>query len=223
MTGTERRIRVLVIDEDETLARVLGIALSLEGWEVTTAGSGADALAVDPAADIVLVDPALPDRPGTEVIAALRDAGSRAAILVVSGRTEHEHRMAAFRAGADEYLTKPIALDELVDHLHGVLRRLGLAASNRTVDDLVLDTETGMAWRAGEWLSLTSLEFELLRELVERRGSRLAIGDLITAAAARGIRVPREFAARMLARIAEAVNRLGRPLVFADDAGWLVA
>lgn len=223
MTRSERRVHVLVIDEEETLARVLGIALSLEGWEVSTAASGAEALARTEEPDIVLVDMTLPDMLGTEVVAAMRAAGSRAAILFVTGRTDHEHRMAGFRAGADEYLSKPFALEELVDHLHGVVRRLGLAPSSRTVDDLVLDTESGMAWRAGEWLSLTSLEFELLRELVERRGARLGIGELLTAAAARGIRVPREFMTRMLDRIVEAVNRVGRPLVFADDRGWLVA
>jgi len=168
MTRSERRVHVLVIDEEETLARVLGIALSLEGWEVSTAASGAEALARTEEPDIVLVDMTLPDMLGTEVVAAMRAAGSRAAILFVTGRTDHEHRMAGFRAGADEYLSKPFALEELVDHLHGVVRRLGLAPSSRTVDDLVLDTESGMAWRAGEWLSLTSLEFELLRELVER-------------------------------------------------------
>lgn len=223
MSNPERPVRILIVDEEETLSRVLGIALSLEGWEVSTAASGAEALAVHDEPDIVLVDMMLPDLRGTEVVEAMRAAGSRAAILFVTGRTEHEHRMAAFRAGADEYLTKPFALEALVDHLHGVVRRLGLAPSNRTVDDLVLDVDSGMAWRGGEWLSLTSLEFELLRELVERRGTRLGIGELLTAAAARGIRVPRDFIARMLERIVEAVNRVGRPLVFADEFGWRVA
>ncbi len=100
------------------------------------------------------------------------------------------------------------------------MRRLGLAESSRVAGDLVVDVEAGMAWRAGELLPLTSLEFELLRELVDHRGTRRTTTELVRAVTARGIRVPREFVTRMFQRIRIAVNGTGRPLLVGDDAGW---
>lgn len=223
MSESAHPVRILLVDEEETLAHVVGLALSLEGWQSTHARSGAEALSLADGHDIVLLDLGLPDMAGTEVAAALRAAGSTASIVFLTGRDEHEHRLAAYRAGADSYLTKPFALEDLIGHLHGVVRRLGLSPASRRVDDLVLDLESGFAWRGDELLALTSLEFELLRDLVESRGTRLSAGDLVAATARRGIRVPREYLARMLARIATAVNRVGRPLVLADDLGWRVA
>jgi len=167
----------------------------------------------------------LPDGLGTDVVAAMRTAGSRAVVVFVTGRAEHEQRAAAYAAGADGYLTKPFALEEVVEHLQVIVRRLGLAASSRVAGDLILDLEAGMAWRAGELLQLTSLEFEVLRELVEHRGTRRTTPELVRAVAARGIRIPRDFVARMLTRIRAAVNGAsangtGRPLLVGDDAGW---
>lgn len=223
MSASPRPVRILLVDEEETLTHVVRLALELEGWEVSVAASGADALAFDGDPDIVLLDMSLPDVAGTDVATALRDAGSTATILFLTGRTEHEHRLAAYRAGADDYLTKPFGLDELVERLHRVVRRLGLSTSSRRVEDLVLDLEAGFAWRGGEMLELTSLEFEVLRDLVERRGTRVNASELVAATTARGIRVPREFLARMLARIVDAVNAVGRPLVHVNDAGWKIA
>lgn len=223
MSDSPPPVRILLVDEEETLVHVVSLALSLEGWESTPARSGAEALALADGHDVVLLDMMLPDMPGTEVAAALRAAGSTASIVFLTGRAEHEQRLAAFRAGADSYVTKPFALEDLVDHLHGVVRRLGLSPASRRVDDLVLDLESGFAWRGDELLELTSLEFELLRDLVESRGARMNAGDLVAATARRGIRVPREYLSRMLARIVAAVNRVGRPLVLADDLGWRIA
>ena len=220
MTEPSRPVRILLVDEEETLTRVVRIALELEGWEVSIAHSGAEALADRSDPDIVLLDMMLPDRHGTEVVAALREAGSRAVVIFVTGRSEHEERLAAYQAGGDGYLTKPFGLEELVDHLQVTVRRLGLASTSRKVDDLVLDTESGIGWLDGEMLHLTSLEFELLRELVERRGTRLSASELVRAVTARGIRVPVEFVSRMLDRIVTAVNRAGRPMLTFDGVAW---
>lgn len=220
MTDPARPVRVLLVDEEETLTRVVRIALELEGWEVSIAHSGAEALADRSEPDIVLLDMMLPDRSGIDVVAGLRAAGSRAVVIFVTGRTEHEERLAAYQAGGDGYLTKPFALEELVDHLHVAVRRLGLAPTSRKVDDLVLDTESGMGWLDGELLPLTSLEFELLRELADRRGTRVSASELVRAVTARGIRLPFDYVARMLSRIVAAVNRAGRQLVTFDGAAW---
>ena len=221
MTPVESRpVRILLVDEEETFTHVVRLALELEGWEVRVAHSAADALADRSRPDIVLLDMMLPDGLGTEVVAAMRRAGSRAVVVFVTGRAEHEQRTAAYAAGADAYLTKPFSLEEVVDHLQVVVRRLGLAPTSRVAGDLVLDLESGMAWRAGELLQLTSLEFEVLRELVEHRGTRRTTPDLVRAVTARGIRIPREFVTRMLDRIRTAVNGVGRPMLIGDDAGW---
>jgi two-component system, OmpR family, response regulator len=220
MTTPARPVRILLVDEEETLTHVVRLALELEGWEVTTVHSAAEAIADRSRPDIVLLDMMLPDARGTEVVAAMRTAGSRANVVFVTGRAEHEERVAAYAAGADGYLTKPFSLEEVVDHLHVIVRRLGLAPSSRVAGDLILDTEAGMAWRAGELLPLTSLEFELLRELIERREAKPTTSELVRAVASRGIRIPAAFVTRMLDRIRAAVNGPGRPLLVGDDAGW---
>lgn len=220
MTSPTRPVRILLVDEEETFTHVVRLALELEGWEVTTVHSAAAALADRTRPDIVLLDMMLPDGLGTDVVAGIRASGSQSVVVFVTGRAEHEQRAAAYAAGADGYLTKPFSLEEVVDHLKLIVRRLGLAATSRVAGDLILDVDAGMAWRAGELLPLTSLEFELLRELVERRGARPTTTELVRAVAARGIRIPREFVGRMLARIRAAVNGAGRPLLVGDDAGW---
>ncbi len=220
MTDDRRPVRILLVDEEETFTHVVRLALELEGWEVAVVHSAADAIRDRSHPDIVLLDMMLPDGLGTEVVAAMRAAGSPAVVVFVTGRAEHEQRAAAYAAGADGYLTKPFSLEEVVDHLQVVVRRLGLAESSRVAGDLVVDVEAGMAWRAGELLPLTSLEFELLRELVDHRGTRRTTTELVRAVTARGIRVPREFVTRMFQRIRIAVNGTGRPLLVGDDAGW---
>jgi len=225
MIVPDRPVRILLVDEEETFTHVVRLALELEGWEVKVVHSAADALRDRSRPDIVLLDMMLPDGLGTEVVSAMRAAGSRAVVVFVTGRAEHEQRASAYAAGADGYLTKPFSLEEVVDHLQVVVRRLGLAASSRVAGDLILDVDAGMAWRAGELLPLTSLEFEVLRELVEHRGTRRTTPELVRAVAARGIRIPREFVARMLDRIRVAVNGaagsgVGRPLLVGDDTGW---
>lgn len=219
---THRSPRILVVDEEQPITHILRLALELEGWQIESAATGAAALATGFDPDIVLLDMELPDQSGTRVVSALRAAGSSAVVVFLTGRSDHEDRVAAYAAGADDYLTKPFGVEEIVEHLRPVVRRLGLAASSRRVDDLVFDTDAGVAWRGGEFLPLTPLEFELLRELVERRGRRVSVGELTRAAARRGVRIPIEFTARMLERIRRAVNASGRVLLVSDDSGWVL-
>ena len=220
-----RSVRVLVVDEEEALTTLGRLALELEGWQVSIAASAASALdavsAFDP--DIVLLDMGLPDGQGTDVVATMRARGSRAAVVFLTGRSDHEHRAAAYAAGADDYLTNPFGLEEVVDRLQPIVRRLGLAPTSRRVDDLVVDVAAGQVWRGDVAIPLAPLEFELLRELVERPGTRLSIGQLVTGAARRGIRVPREWVGRMLERLRDRVNGDLRPLLWGDDAGWMLA
>lgn len=126
--STARRPRILVVDEEEPITHVLRLALELEGWEVDIAHTGHDALDRAPGADAIVLDMMLPDVRGTEVAAALRGAGSDAHVLFLTGRSDLEERMAAYRAGADDYLTKPFGVEEVVARLAAELRRRGFAA-----------------------------------------------------------------------------------------------
>jgi len=157
MVDALRPVRILIVDEEGGLTDVVRRALHLEGWDTSVAPTGADALIAVPvfAPDIILLDMMLPDLRGTEVAAQLRAAGLATPIVFVTGRTEHEDRMAAFAAGADEYLTKPFGLDELVATLEPIVRRLGLTEHSRRVGDVVIDTLTNEAWRGDERLFLT--------------------------------------------------------------------
>jgi two-component system, OmpR family, response regulator len=125
---TARRPRILVVDEEEPITHVLRLGLELEGWEVDVAHSGEDALRRAAGADVILLDMMLPDRRGTEVAAALRLAGSDAYVLFVTGRTDLDERMAAYRAGADDYLTKPFSVEDVVGRVAAEVRRRGFAA-----------------------------------------------------------------------------------------------
>lgn len=222
MNPASRPVRILLVDEEETLTDIVTMAFELEGWQVAVARTGADALADTSDPDVILLDVALPDADGTEVLRGLRAAGSTATVLFLTGRATHDDRMAGYAAGADGYLTKPFGLEELVDQVAAVVRRLGLAPSSRRLGELLLDTEAGMAWRGGELLPLTPLEVEVLRDLIDNRGTPMTTGQLITGAARRGIRIPRELLGRMLDRIRALVTDAGA-ILQRTEAGWMLA
>ena len=226
MTASPPPVRILIVDEEDELTHVLSLAIRLEGWDPLVAVDGASAIAavIDFDPDIVLLDMGLPDMPGTEVVSALRGMGRTVPVVFLTGRAEHEDRVAGFAAGADDYVTKPVGLEELIDHLRPIVASLGLAPSSRRVGDLVLDDEAGWVWRGGEYLSLTPFEYEMLRALAEQLGTQMTVGELLRAAAARGVRVPREMVDRMLKRLCTIVNREHRALISGDSVnGWVLS
>jgi two-component system, OmpR family, response regulator len=158
--------RVLVIDEEEPMTKVVGLALGFEGWEVESVASGAGALAATTRfrPHAILLDIMLPDANGIDVARELRESGVTAPILFVTGRDSLDDRMAAYAAGGDDYVTKPFGLEELTDRVREVFRRGGLLESSVVVGDLVLDVETREAWRDGEAFFPTSREFDDLLE-----------------------------------------------------------
>jgi DNA-binding response OmpR family regulator len=158
------KIRVLVVDEDEAMTRVVGLALGLEGWDVTTVGLGEAALAAVAAYEphAILLDITLPDANGVDIAGRLRAAGVETPIIFLTGRDSLDDRLAAFAAGGDDYLTKPFSLEDLTARLDAVFRRRGLLESSVIVGDLVLDLETREAWRDGEALFPTASEFAQL-------------------------------------------------------------
>ena len=143
---------VLVVDDEPAIRRALERALRLEGFTVRTASGGnADLDAIAQATpDVIVLDIAMPDLDGVAVTSRLRADGIDVPICVVSARDEVDDRVAGLQAGADDYVVKPFALDEVVARLHALLRRRPPAPAGRLeVGDLVLDPAASIA-RRGE-------------------------------------------------------------------------
>lgn len=161
--------RILVVDDESTLAELLSMALRYEGWEVRTADDGRAALreAREFRPDAVVLDVMLPDMDGLEVLRRLRADTPDVPVLFLTARDAVEDRVAGLTAGGDDYVTKPFSLEEVVARLRGLLRRVQRAAARDdvrlVVGDLVLDEESREVSRGGVEVRLTATEFELLR------------------------------------------------------------
>ncbi|HQE16714.1 MAG TPA: response regulator transcription factor [Mycobacterium sp.] len=165
-------IKVLVVDDEAVLAEMVSMALRYEGWETTTAADGTSALAAARAVrpDAVVLDVMLPDMSGLDVLSRLHAQNPELPVLLLTAKDAVEDRIAGLAAGGDDYVTKPFSLEEVVLRLRGLLRRTGIATSQDSsrivVGDLVLDEDSHEVTRAGEPITLTSTEFELLRFLM---------------------------------------------------------
>lgn len=165
-------VNILVVDDEAVLAEMVSMALRYEGWTVRTAGDGGAALAAarDERPDAVVLDVMLPDISGLEVLGALREQHPHLPVLMLTAKDGVEDRIAGLSAGGDDYVTKPFSLEEVVLRLKGLLRRTGIGAAGGAaqivVGDLVLDEDSHEVTRAGELITLTSTEFELLRYLM---------------------------------------------------------
>ena len=163
--------RVLVVDDDLNIAELVSTALRYEDFEVRIASDGATAVAMarDFAPDLVVLDVMLPDLDGFEVQAKIRASGRSVPVLFLTARDAVEDRVRGLTLGADDYLTKPFSLAELVARVHAVLRRTsGSAADSHRLSfsDLVLDEETREVRRGDRRIDLSPTEFMLLRYLL---------------------------------------------------------
>jgi two-component system, OmpR family, response regulator len=166
-------VRVLVVEDEPDLAEVLSGALAYEGWETRTAADGASALTIarEFRPDAVVLDWMLPDADGLDVLRALRGTLSGVCVLFLTARDAVEDRIAGITAGADDYVTKPFSLEEVLARLRGLLRRAGLTQARNngtqlTVVDLSMDEDAREVRRGGDLIELTATEFELLRFLM---------------------------------------------------------
>ena len=176
--------RILVVDDEPYITDLLGAALRFEGFEVETAASGAEALALahQGSHDLMLLDVMLPDVTGTEVCRRLRDEGYPTPVLFLTARDATEDKVVGLRAGGDDYVSKPFSLDELVARIQAILRRTARvngSAGPLRFADLVLDDETHEVSRAGEPIDLTATEFNLLRYLLENARRVLSKSEIL--------------------------------------------
>jgi two-component system, OmpR family, KDP operon response regulator KdpE len=167
--------RILVVDDEPQILRALGTTLRGAGYTVETADTAASALATaaaqPPAA--VILDLVLPDGSGTDVARELR-TWTDAPVIVLSAVGEEKEKIAALDAGADDYVTKPFSVDELLARLRAVLRRLAPEAGPVIeVGELWIDVPQRFVTRAGERVKLTPHEFDVLRVLAQNRGKLL--------------------------------------------------
>ncbi len=162
-------VTVLVVDDEPVLAEMVSMALRYEGWNIATAGDGSSAIATARAErpDVVVLDVMLPDMSGLDVLQKLRQENPRLPVLLLTAKDAVEDRIAGLTAGGDDYVTKPFSIEEVVLRLRALLRRTGVttvdSGAQAVVGDLVLDEDSHEVTRAGEPISLTSTEFELLR------------------------------------------------------------
>ncbi|GAB3718107.1 response regulator transcription factor [Nocardiopsis oceani] len=166
-------MRILVVEDDDRVARGLVTALRSASFEVQRVATAERAMSA-PAADVVLLDLGLPDADGIELLRKLRER-PQTAIIAVTARSEERDRVRGLRAGADDYVVKPFGVAELLARIDAVLRRTRTARAEPEHEDaplragdLSLDTDSREAWIGAEPLSLTRKEFDLLRLLVER-------------------------------------------------------
>jgi two-component system OmpR family response regulator len=165
-------MRLLVIEDDPALQRTLAAALREEGYAVDVASDGADGLfkAQQNTYDAILLDVMLPELDGWGVLAALRPA-CRTPVLMLTARDAVPDRIKGLNAGADDYLTKPFDIDELLARLRALIRRsAGQTHPTLTIGELVLDTAARRACVAGAEIVLTAREYSLLEYLALHRG-----------------------------------------------------
>jgi len=165
VTGMSIRARVLVVDDDERIAAAVRRALAYEGYEVTTAQDGLAALeaARESMPDLIVLDVMMPGLDGIEVVRRIRAAGDDVAVLMLTAKTSVPDRVEGLDAGADDYLVKPFAYEELLARVRSLLRRQEFTDHEIISHaELRIDVDAMEVTRADRHIELTTLEFHLL-------------------------------------------------------------
>ena len=165
-------IRILAVDDENSLTELLSMAMRYEGWQVSTAASGTEAVkaAREVRPDAIVLDMMLPDFDGLEVMRRVRAEDPDVPVIFLTAKDAVADRISGLTAGGDDYVTKPFSLEEVIARLRALLRRSG-AATGRSesllvVGDLTLDEDSHEVTRGGDAIQLTATEFELLRYLM---------------------------------------------------------
>ena len=178
---------ILIVEDEYAVARGIQYALQQEGYEVTVARDGKEGLefATSQAPDLVVLDVRLPGMDGFEILRRLRATGSKAPVLMLTARDDETDKVVGLELGADDYLTKPDGLRELMSRIKALLRRaygdLSDAVGGRIIRhrDLLIDLERRRVQRGDRRVSLTATEFDILRHLAARPGRVFTRSELL--------------------------------------------
>jgi two-component system, OmpR family, KDP operon response regulator KdpE len=177
--------RILLIEDDPQIRRFLRTSLGVQGYELIEAGTGTEGLAVaaSQVPDVVVLDLGLPDLEGIEVIRRLRE-WSTMPIIILSARGQERDKVANLDAGADDYLTKPFGMAELLARIRVALRRKLPAEEGKpvavfTLGDLKVDFDRRRVFRGQEEIHLTPIEYKLLSVLIKYRGKVVTHSQLL--------------------------------------------
>jgi DNA-binding response OmpR family regulator len=176
--------KILIVEDDEGIVGFLRRGLEAEGFVVDVAADGEEALQLCRDLDykLIILDVMLPALDGLEVCRGLRRLMTQSLILMLTARDSVQDKIEGLRSGADDYLTKPFAIDELLARIHALLRRAPYRepAAALAVGDLVLDPATRRARRGDREIELTVKEFVLLRYLMENAGTALSRSRILS-------------------------------------------
>jgi DNA-binding response OmpR family regulator len=175
--------QVLLVEDDQTIGQALESSLRLNGYHVTWVTSGRMALVHEPLPDLVLLDLGLPDMDGVDVCRRLRQRAPQSVLVMLTARQDEIDVVVGLEAGADDYLTKPVRLGELLARVRAHLRRgpVGAPAGAAiTVGDLRVDTAARRVSVAGRDVALRAKEFDLLAKLAEHPGEAVSRDTLMT-------------------------------------------
>ena len=176
--------KVLVIDDEPQILRALRINLTVRGYEVSTAATGAGALraAAEQRPDVVVLDLGLPDMSGIDVLAGLR-GWMTAPVIVLSARTDSSDKVEALDSGADDYVTKPFGMDELLARLRAAVRRGAVSADAEEpvveTESFTVDLAATRVMKDGAEVHLTPTEWGMLEVLVRNRGKLVGREELL--------------------------------------------
>ncbi|KAF0846816.1 response regulator transcription factor [Nocardia caishijiensis] len=180
MSADKPEARILVVDDEPMIVELLSTSLRFQGFEVATAADGAAALDATRKfrPDALVVDVMMPGMDGFTLLRRLRADGVMAPVLFLTARDQTESKLTGLGLGADDYVTKPFSLEEVIARIRVILRRAGAAASERSprlrVADIELDDESHEVFKAGEPVSLSPTEFTLLRYFMVNAGKVLS-------------------------------------------------
>jgi two-component system OmpR family response regulator len=173
-SDTESRHSILVVEDEDPIRELVSTALRFKGFDITSVGSGREALAEarNTPFDLLVLDVNLPDVDGFEITRKLRADGNDVPVVFLTARDDPSDLRAGFTGGGDDYITKPFSLEELVLRIEAVLRRTQSHSDERSrleVGDLTLDNDSYRVWRGGDEVALSPTEFRLLRYLMLNR------------------------------------------------------
>ena len=179
--------RILLVEDEPSLVLTVSDRLLSEGYHVETAGNGDTALsrALAEPFDLVILDVMLPGRDGFEVCRELRSRGGQVPVLMLTARSQVIDRVVGLKLGADDYLTKPFEMIELLARVEALLRRSpapaasAVPAGTYTFGDVRVDFRRAEVFRGNEPLTLSALEFKLLAYFIENRGALLTRDELL--------------------------------------------